>query len=144
MDNAGIINTNPDYIDAYEEAISNASPKPRTLAELQAIIDTVNANPPVSMLTIPRGFSPNGDGINDTWVIPGIETFPNHEIRLFNRWGAEVFSAVNYQNDWNGVSNGKRVLGGSGDRLPPGAYYYIIETGTNEVSPSTGWIYINY
>ncbi len=93
---------------------------------------------------IPKGFSPNGDGVNDTWVIPGIEAFPNHQIRLFNRWGSEVFSAVNYQNDWNGVSNGKRVFGSSSDQLPPGAYYYIIETGTNDVPSFTGWIYINY
>ncbi len=99
---------------------------------------------PCGITDIPKGFSPNGDGVNDTWVIPGIEAFPNHEIKLFNRWGAEVFSAIDYQNDWNGVSNGKRVLGGSGDRLPTGAYYYVIETGTNTIPPFTGWIYINY
>ncbi|MEW7290753.1 Calx-beta domain-containing protein [Aquimarina sp. 2304DJ70-9] len=95
-------------------------------------------------LEINQGFSPNGDGVNDTWIIGGIESFPNHEVKLFNRWGIEVFSAINYQNDWNGVSTGKRVLGGSRDRLPTGAYYYVIETGTTEVAPFTGWIYINY
>ncbi len=144
LNDVGVTDLDPDLQDAYEIAIANANPKPRTLAELQAIIDAVNANPPASTLTVEQGFSPNGDGVNDTWIIGGIESFPNHEIKLFNRWGNEVFSAINYQNDWNGVSNGKRVLGGSGDRLPTGAYYYVIETGTSEVAPFTGWIYINY
>ena len=40
----------------------------------------------------------NGDGINDTWVIDGIEGFPNHKIQVFNRWGNVVFSGINYQN----------------------------------------------
>ncbi|GGX13203.1 T9SS C-terminal target domain-containing protein [Aquimarina muelleri] len=93
-------------------------------------------------LTFNKGFSPNGDGINDTWVIEGIENFPNHTIQVFNRSGRKIFEAKNYQNNWDGVSSGNSVFGN--DKLPVGAYYYVLETGSKEVPPLTGWIYINY
>ncbi len=143
LENVGITNLNSNLLDAYEETIANSDPKPRTLQELQELINAVNANPPVIRVNVEQGFSPNGDGINDAWVILGIESFPNNSVKVFNRWGAEVFSARGYQNTWTGESNGKRVLS-SGDRLPTGAYYYVIDLGDNETAPSTGWIYINY
>ncbi|WP_369858576.1 Ig-like domain-containing protein [Aquimarina sp. I32.4] len=93
-------------------------------------------------LTFDKGFSPNGDGINDTWVIEGIENFANHTIQVFNRSGKKVFEAVDYQNNWNGESNGRSTFGN--DTLPAGAYYYVIETGNPEIPPFNGWIYINY
>ncbi|WP_438710372.1 beta strand repeat-containing protein [Aquimarina muelleri] len=93
-------------------------------------------------LTFNKGFSPNGDGINDTWVIEGIENFPNHTIQVFNRSGRKIFEAKNYQNNWDGLSSGNSVFGN--DKLPVGAYYYVLETGSKEVPPLTGWIYINY
>ncbi|WP_234859258.1 Ig-like domain-containing protein [Aquimarina aquimarini] len=93
-------------------------------------------------LTFDKGFSPNGDGINDTWVIEGIENFANHMIQVFNRSGKKVFEAVDYQNNWNGESNGRSTFGN--DTLPAGAYYYVIETGNPEIPPFNGWIYINY
>jgi gliding motility-associated-like protein len=64
--------------------------------------------------------SPNGDNINDFWEIDNIWHYPNAQIKVFNRWGQVVFEAVNYQNDWDGS-------GPNGERLPIGAYYYIIE-----------------
>ncbi|WP_254504226.1 Ig-like domain-containing protein [Aquimarina spinulae] len=97
---------------------------------------------PVATLTFDKGFSPNGDGINDTWVIEGIEDFPNHTIQLFSRSGTKVFEAKDYQNNWDGISNGRLAVGNG--KLPAGAYYYIIETGSQAVPPLIGWIYINY
>ncbi|WP_106791915.1 Ig-like domain-containing protein [Aquimarina sp. Aq78] len=97
---------------------------------------------PTTTLTFDKGFSPNGDGINDTWVIDGIEDFPNHYIQIFSRSGNKVFEAKSYQNNWNGISNGRLALGNG--KLPAGAYYYIIETGSKEAPPLVGWIYINY
>ncbi len=105
-------------------------------------IDTQNQTPVSTTLIFNKGFSPNGDGINDTWVIEGLENFPNHQIQLFNRTGNLVFRSRQYQNDWGGVSEGNSTFGN--DRLPSGAYYYVIETGNAELAPYTGWIYINY
>jgi gliding motility-associated-like protein len=89
---------------------------------------------------VPNGFSPNNDGINDTWVIENITSFSRNNIKVFNRWGNKVFEANNYQNDWNG----KSTKGGSSNRLPVGAYLYIIELNELGFAPVQGWIYINY
>ncbi|WP_282080668.1 Ig-like domain-containing protein [Aquimarina algiphila] len=108
-----------------------------------SVIFSINTlAPPATTLTFNNGFSPNGDGINDTWVIEGLENFPSHKIQLFNRSGNRIFEAVDYQNDWNGEAKVSSSFGNG--RLPAGSYYYIIETGTTEVAPFTGWIYINY
>lgn len=86
-------------------------------------------------------FSPNGDGINDTFVIEGIEIFEN-ELKIYNRWGNIVFEATNYQNDWEGTSNAGRVIRRD-QRLPAGTYFYTLELKESGKS-SAGWLYINY
>lgn len=63
--------------------------------------------------------SPNGDGINDFWVIPDIESFPDNEVRIYNRWGEVVFEADGYLNTWSGSAS-------SGKPLPAAAYYYVV------------------
>lgn len=70
----------------------------------------------------PNLFSPNGDGINDTWLITNIVTYPSCEVFVFNRWGGEIFSTTDYQNDWDGTNS-------SGDPLSDGTYYYILKCG---------------
>ncbi len=92
-------------------------------------------------IVVPKGFSPNGDNIGDTWVIENIEDFSNNKIQIFNRWGEKVFEATNYQNNWSGISN---MGSSSGKRLPVGSYLYIIELNDAEFSPQQGWMYINY
>ena len=70
-------------------------------------------------IVIYDGISPNRDGINDTWVILGLQLFPKNTVQVFDKWGDEVFSATNYKNDWGGKTN-------KGD-LPDGTYYYLIK-----------------
>ena len=54
-----------------------------------------------SNILISQAFTPNGDGINDTWFIQGIENYPNAQIWVYNRWGQQVFhKRGGYQNDW--------------------------------------------
>ncbi len=65
-------------------------------------------------------FSPNGDGVNDVWIINGLTSYPENEIQIFNRWGNVVFEAKPYNNDWNGDSK-------NGNPLPSAAYYYILK-----------------
>ncbi|WP_419211216.1 LamG-like jellyroll fold domain-containing protein [Maribacter sp. X9] len=84
-----------------------------------------------------QAFTPNGDNINDTWVIKDIENYPNAIVSVYNRYGHEVFKTVNYKNDWNG-----RFKSNS-EALPPGSYYYVIDL-QNGSAPVNGWIFINY
>ena len=65
-------------------------------------------------------FTPNGDGINDYWELPEMDTWGRCDVRIFNRWGKLVFAQDNYDNLWDGTSNG--------NPLPEGPYYYVIET----------------
>ena len=67
---------------------------------------------------VPNAFSPNGDGINDNWVIKYLESYPGATIDVYNRYGQPVFKSVGYDKPWNGLYNG--------NQLPIGTYYYII------------------
>jgi gliding motility-associated-like protein/uncharacterized repeat protein (TIGR01451 family) len=92
-------------------------------------------------LTIYNEFSPDGDGVNETFVIDCLERFPNNKLEVFNRWGNVVYSKRGYLNDWNGSSNGRAVINKS-DELPVGTYYYVLDLG-NGSDPRVGWLYIN-
>ncbi|MBU6159260.1 MAG: gliding motility-associated C-terminal domain-containing protein [Bacteroidetes bacterium] len=74
-------------------------------------------------LDIPNAFSPNGDGIHDTWVIPNIEQYPDSKLQIFNRYGTVIFEQFGYQNSkaWDGKFKGVEC--------PVGAYYYLLDTG---------------
>ncbi len=87
---------------------------------------------------IPEGFSPNGDGINDYFVIKGAEQF-QITLQVFNRWGDKVYESKNYQNDWNGVANAGILIN---NNLPNGTYFYIINFNNGE-KEKIGYITIN-
>ncbi len=72
-------------------------------------------------LLIFNGFSPNGDGINETFTIDGIEDFPNNKVQIFNRWGNMVFEQNGYKGQWDGTWNNKD--------LPNGTYFYLLNDG---------------
>ncbi len=84
-------------------------------------IDTIEVTSVHSQcLEIPTGFSPNGDGINDTWQIGLIELYPDVMIEIFNRWGEMVFrSERGYPNQWDGIYRGRP--------LPIDSYHYVID-----------------
>ena len=69
-------------------------------------------------VVIPTGFTPNGDGYNDTWVIDFVELFPDIEVEIYNRWGELLFRSVGYQQPWDGRYEGGLV--------PVGTYYYVV------------------
>src|SRR5690606_34223720 len=52
-------------------------------------------------IQIVNTFSPNNDGINDTWEIKGLEEYRNCRMEIFNRWGAKVYESVGYPQPWN-------------------------------------------
>ncbi len=66
-----------------------------------------------------EAFSPNGDGINDVWLVTnGSGCLDKAKAEVFNRYGAKVFESGDYKNNWNGTYNGKP--------LPDGTYYFVI------------------
>ena len=66
----------------------------------------------------PNAFSPNGDGINDTWKIQYLERYPEATVDVFDRYGQLVYQSINYSAPWDGKFKGKT--------LPIGTYYYIV------------------
>lgn len=70
-------------------------------------------------LEMPTGFSPNGDGKNDNFVIHGIEIYPDNELVIYNRWGNIVNKFTGYNNEWDGKSN-------NGEWLPNGTYFVVL------------------
>ncbi|MGM0579264.1 MAG: gliding motility-associated C-terminal domain-containing protein [Bacteroidota bacterium] len=77
---------------------------------------TVIVRPPVEP---PNVFSPNGDGFNDVWQLDQIDEYPDAEVKIYNRWGKELFRSIGYDEPWDGVFNG--------EVLAPGVYYYVID-----------------
>jgi len=86
---------------------------------------------------VPESFSPNGDGVNDRFIIPGIEGYPANRITIFNRWGAKLYDA-------SGYDNRSVVWDGSTDQgeAPAGTYFYVLELGSGK-DALTGFIYLN-
>jgi len=92
------------------------------------------------LIQIPEIFTPNNDGINETFEIPGIEDYPNNTIQIFNRWGAEVFGKTAYQNEWNGSTTSNLVIGEG--ELPTGTYYYILDLNGDGSTIYKGYVYL--
>jgi len=82
---------------------------------------------------IPNTFTPNNDGINDTWNVQGLDATAT--VKIFNRWGAQLYQSKGYPVPWNGTYGGKK--------LPSGVYYYII-TAKNGSETFDGWVSIIY
>ena len=92
--------------------------------------------------TIPHGFSPTGDGINDWFNIQGLyNIFLNHELEIYNRYGVLIFVGNN-DTPWDGNAN--RGLNNLGKLLPVGTYYYVLNLNDSNYRPIYGWIYMNY
>jgi gliding motility-associated-like protein len=81
----------------------------------------------------PNTFSPNGDGMNDTWVITGLDSYPDAVLTVYSRDGKMVFQTRGSDKIWDGTFNGKPV--------PVGTYYYLIDLNTGQPVLS-GWILI--
>jgi gliding motility-associated-like protein len=69
---------------------------------------------------LPQGFSPNGDGVNDKWVISNLDDFQPVQLIVYNRWGHPVFESQEYLNDWDGKAQSIN------QPLPDGTYFYTI------------------
>lgn len=97
---------------------------------VQSIVTIVMEDP----VSIPNVITPNGDGVNDTWVIERIAGYPDATFVIYNRWGSIVWKAGNQSFTWNGTNR-------NGEALPDGTYYYIINLNSNAYpDPYTGYV----
>jgi gliding motility-associated-like protein len=94
------------------------------------VCDTIEIN-------VSQAITPNGDGVNDTWVIYNLGNHPGSIVRVFNRWGKEVFYSNDYQNNWTGHYKN------NSEKLPTsGSYFYQIDLGGDGSIDAQGWLYI--
>ena len=132
--NASIANNDISYIstngyvgvDSIEYVICNA-----VGCDTAWIILKVYDNSPCQ---IPNGFSPNGDGINDYFVINCASLYEHNKLIVFNRWGNEVYSKTGYNNEWDGTYKNNKVADGT--------YYYVFEINDGKQKPKSGFIEI--
>ena len=87
-------------------------------------------------INVAQAITPNGDGINDTWVIHNLENHPGSIVRVFNANGTQVFYSTTYRNEWTGNYQG------SSEMLPVGSYLYQIDLGGDGTIDDQGWLYI--
>ena len=86
-------------------------------------------------------FTPNGDGANDYFIIPGIEGFEDNSLVIYDRNGNMVFNQAPYKNGFNGVTNGTAFINSQDGFLPTGTYYYVLSIPSISVR-EIGYFYI--
>jgi gliding motility-associated-like protein len=123
-DNDGIL----DIVEGETDCDSDGTPNYRDFGDnCQILVD------------VPEGFSPNQDEINDRFVIPDLEKYPQNTLKIYNRWGVMVYEKANYDNSWDGIA--ENPLYGE-EELPVGTYFYMLDLGLDQ-EPIRGYVYLN-
>ena len=91
--------------------------------------DTVHVTV-LTQINVPNIFSPNGDGVNDTWEIKFLDSYPGATVDVFNRYGQKIYHSNGYPVEWDGKLHGTA--------LPIGTYYYVIDPKNNRPIISGG------
>ena len=94
-------------------------------------------------VVIPDGFSPNNDGINDTFEIPNLAIlYPNFKLEIYNRYGSLVYTGTINKANWEGTTTEKGL--NLGDKLlPTGVYFYILDFKDGTRKAIQGRVYLN-
>lgn len=108
-----------------------------TLSLVLINCDTLNPIDTISRLFVPSAFTPNGDGKNEYFEIQGTG-IKDYSLRIFNRWGEQVFYTNDMGVSWDGTSKGALV--------PSGGYTYLIEyrTWNNKYRMKKGTVSVYY
>jgi gliding motility-associated-like protein len=95
-------------------------------------------------IKVAPGFTPNGDGVNDTWIVQNIQdgrpetlSSPIARVEVYDRNGKLVYKSEPYQNDWEGLLS-------NGNTLAPGSYVYKVFSVNNRFPAQKGWLFIKY
>jgi len=94
-------------------------------------------------ISIPDGFSPNGDGINDQFIIKNLtEVYPNFKLEIYNRYGNLLYRGNQNTPKWDGttIETGMKVGDSS---LAVGVYFYVLEFNDGILNPKQGRIYLS-
>ena len=102
---------------------------------------TINYCPPQEII-VPDGFSPNGDQINDEFVIKNLaDLYPNFSLEIYNRYGSVVYKGDINSPNWNGKSTQGLTVGDG--LLPTGVYFYVIEFNDGNRKALQGRLYLS-
>lgn len=142
MDDVTIRYNAPDSIDAdkvkdyvYYKVCNDADDCGYGLLIVNVVKEDTTAKEEID-ITIYNGFSPNNDNINDYFIIDNLDNYPNNDVKIYNRWGQEIYKKDSYVNDWEGINN-------SGQPLPDGTYFYILSiTHNDELYSFNGYVVI--
>ncbi|MNL47088.1 hypothetical protein D3C87_1698550 [compost metagenome] len=115
--NSAILEVRPRETTTYTLTVSNASGCSETKTFTLTVLEDYEKVKATNIL------SPNGDGINDKWIIDNIDFYPNNEVKIFDKAGRLVYRKKGYDNSWDATLNGMP--------LAEGTYYYVIDFGTN-------------
>ncbi|MBD1363017.1 beta-propeller fold lactonase family protein [Mucilaginibacter sp. ZT4R22] len=112
----------------YAIIVSDAAALNYTLSYLPGVL---TIKPAITLVAIPNTFTPNGDGVNDTWNLSFLQGYPKATVSVLNRWGDKVYSSIGYAVPWDGKY--KDAF------LPSGTYYYVINPKDGQPVIS-GWV----
>jgi gliding motility-associated-like protein len=121
------INVRPAGTTTYAVVVTNSFGYQATIPVLLTVI--------VDYKLVPNNLvTPNGDGVNDRWVIPNIDMYPDNEVMVYDKAGRAVFAKRGYNNEWDGTVNGKK--------LKEDAYFYVIKFNKDGALPIRGYLSI--
>jgi len=121
------INVRPRGTTTYAVVVTNSFGYQATVPVLLTVI--------VDYKLVPNNLvTPNGDGVNDRWVIPNIDMYPENEVMVYDKAGRAVFAKRGYNNEWDGTVNGKL--------LKEDAYFYVIKFNKDGALPIRGYVSI--
>lgn len=106
--NTNITLKKPETNGNYQVVVRTDAPADSRQSRSNALDFTVE----VKEVVIYNVITPNGDGFNDVFQVDNLQFYPGTVLHVFNRWGQEVFSSVDYQNNWSPTA------------LGAGTYYY--------------------
>ena len=110
------------HLEDGTEFISFQEPGVEYLESLVLDEPVQNTKAPVKTVSLKSPITTFVDNINHRFLyIENLDKMPNHKLSIFNRWGREIYHAIQYQNNWNGESQGSPI--------PEGTYYYVIDNG---------------
>lgn len=94
----------------------------------ESISDTVEVRLRDCEIEIPNVFTPNGDAVNNRFIISGIKEYPNTNVLIYDRWGKKVYENTNYSDDtaWDG------------DGVDTGTYFYVVIFANQNIKSRTG------
>jgi gliding motility-associated-like protein len=108
---------------------------------LLATVTLTNCTATPENFLIPDGFSPNGDGVNETFQIVDIEfIYPNYTLEIFNRYGNVLFEGNINKPTWDGKNSNSSFIDGD---APTGVYFYVINYNKDNLPPKQGQLYLN-